>query len=72
MGVSEVFHDLEQAFLNAIQIQLPDTKTQYEEGVGAFPSYLREVGAELPSLSAAFFDGLVEFDDKMSRPTLSD
>jgi hypothetical protein len=72
VGVSEVFHDLEQAFLNAIQIQLPDTKTQYEEGAGAFPSFLREVGVELPSLSAAFFDGLVKFDDKMSRPTLSD
>ena len=69
VGVGEVFHDLEQAFLNAIQIQLPDTKPQYEEGVSAFPSYLREVGRELPSLSGAFFDGLVMFDDKMSKPT---
>jgi len=71
VGVNEVFHDLEQAFLAAIRVQLPDSETQFQEATDSFPAFLREISRELPSLSSAFFDGLVKFEDKMANPTHS-
>ncbi len=72
VGVNEVFHDLEQSFLAAVRVQLPDSEPSYQEATDSFPAFLLEVSRELPSLSSAFFDGLVKFEDKIANPTLQD